>query len=82
MIRIQNDAHQKFGRTLTDDEIPAIRALIASHIAMDTAIENNKKVLQDWQGIAIQGFDSVGKSIADFATGGIKTWDDFGKSLV
>jgi hypothetical protein len=41
-----------------------------------------KQVRQDSINIFSSGLDSVGKSIADFATGGIKKWSDFGKALV
>lgn len=67
---------------LTQAEIAAIKEDVHAHELQDAAIERTKKVQQEWQQIAVSGFDSVGNSIAQFATGGIKTWHDFGQSLI
>jgi tape measure domain-containing protein len=46
------------------------------------AVKVNAEIQKQWQQIVVSGFDSVGSTIAQFATGGIKTWHDFGKALV
>lgn len=46
------------------------------------AVKANNEIQKQWQQITTQGLYSIGSSIAQFATGGIKSWHDFGKALV
>lgn len=68
--------------TLTDaDKATILQSIQTTNLQ----IEANKRAIEvqkQFIGIASSGFDSLGKSIADFATGTIKNWSDFGKSLV
>lgn len=67
---------------LTPDEIAKVREMAAEHYQLNLAVENNRKVMQDWVNIAESGLQSFGKTVSDVMTGAIKSWGDFGKSLV
>ena len=62
--------------------IESLHGIAAATVAADEASKAYSQSLKEWEGIATNGFDSVGKSIAGFATGSIKSWKDFGASLV
>lgn len=64
------------------DQIDTLKNLARSYVETSDAVKASKQVLQDWQNIATQGFDSLGNTIAQFLTGGIKSWHDFGAALV
>jgi phage-related minor tail protein len=70
------------GAQLSEDEKKQLESIAAAHVKTMEAIEAHKKAMEEWQQIVTGGFDSVGKTIADFVTGGIKSWKDFGKALV
>lgn len=67
---------------LSADEIAQLKSEAEAHVATEMAIEAHKKAMDELQGIMTNGLDSLDKSIADFATHSIKTWKDFGTSLV
>lgn len=67
---------------MAQQEIDDLLKQARAHADFQIAAKKSQEVEKQWQQIAISGFDSVGKSIADFATGGIKKWSDFGKALV
>lgn len=67
---------------LSPAQVAAIQAETTAHLASVDAIEAHKAVIQEWESIATSGLQSVGNTIAQFATGGIKSWHDFGQSLL
>jgi tape measure domain-containing protein len=69
-------------KEVLDAQLPTYVQLKQRVDEMSVAVKNNNEITKQWQQIAVSGFDSVGNSIAQFATGGIKTWHDFGQSLV
>jgi ribosomal protein L12E/L44/L45/RPP1/RPP2 len=70
------------GVPVTDEMKQKLHELAAAHTDEIDAAKKSAEVEKQWQQIAVSGFDSVGNSIAQFATGGIKTWHDFGQSLI
>lgn len=73
------------GRDIKDvlnEQLPAWEQEKQAVDDASAAVKRNNDVLGQWKDIAVQGFDAVGGSIAQFATGGIKTFSDFGKSLL
>lgn len=67
---------------MTQEYTDRIHQLSEAHVLELDAAKKAVEIQKQWQQIAVSGFDAVGNSIAQFATGGIKTWKDFGKSLV
>lgn len=61
---------------------PVLQQQIEALLAQQDAIKKSQQVQKEWQGIMTNGFDSVGKDIADFVTGTTKSWSAFGDSLV
>lgn len=59
-----------------------IRNMADAHVLLLNAAKADAVALQQWQGIAASGLDSIGKSLADFVTSGTGTWKSFGASLV
>jgi hypothetical protein len=70
------------GTEASEEYKQALYDLAAAHVSEMNAAKQAADVEKQWQGIVASGFDSVGKTIADFATGAIKSWHDFGQALV
>jgi hypothetical protein len=70
------------GAQASEEYKQALHDLAAAHVDEMNAAKQAADVERQWQGIVASGFDSVGKTIADFATRGIKSWHDFGQALV
>lgn len=80
MLRELKKAHSD--AELTPEQIQKIKDEAAAHEEAMKAIQAHKQAMDEWASIMASGLDSVGKTIADFATGAIKNWKDFGKSIV
>jgi hypothetical protein len=83
--------HDLYGKAIQDSkaraeaiekEKPALEAATKAELDHNKALEQASADIKTWAGIFNSGFDSVANSIAGFATRSIKTWKDFGKSLM
>ena len=70
------------GIEISPEVIAQLKAEADAHVKNMEAIEQAKQVEEELQRSVESGFDSIGNSIAQFATGGIHTMKDFEKSLL
>ncbi|MCE3001267.1 MAG: tape measure protein, partial [Xanthomonadaceae bacterium] len=73
------------GRVLTEDEIDAIRRNYQERLNLRDATaeqtEQSTRAAEEFRSAWLSAADSVTAAIADFATGGIKSFSDFASSL-
>lgn len=73
------------GRVLTEDEIDAIRRNYQARLSLRDATaeqtEQSSRAAEEFRSAWLSAADSVTAAIADFATGGIKSFRDFASSL-
>lgn len=74
------DAHEL--KLALDAQLPGYIAQKQAINDLAAAQKNDEAINKEWQGIVTNGFSSLGSTISDFATGAIKSWKDFGKSLL
>jgi hypothetical protein len=69
-------------RKALDDQLPGYIRVKQAINDVSAAQKNQEQIQSEWQGIVSGGFDSLGQTLATFATGGFKSMHDFWTSLL
>jgi hypothetical protein len=69
-------------RSALDAQLPTYINLKQRINDMGAAQKNQEAIQKEWQDIVSNGFQSVGSTIGQVITGGIKNWHDFWQSLL